>query len=433
MRNQRVVEKPWFRWILMLSAAGLLIFGGKTFIRFQSFNLSSSQTKALPTQKESLIPQAVSALGYVEPKEETINIFPSQEMEKTRVEQLLVQRGDQVKAGEIIAILDNKVRLEAALQQTKTQWQVAHSKLLQVKAGNKMGTIDAQKSRFKQTQAELEGQIISQKATIAMLEAELQGESVTQKASIERIQVELDHAQGDCLRYDSLYKEGVVSIQERDQFCLRSKTTEKSLQESQAHLRQTIDTLKSQILEAKANLRRTVTTLQRQMNEDQAMLKAVQEVRSVDVDVAQAEVDAAQAAVQKAQADLTLAYVKSPQAGQILDIHSWPGEIVGEQGIVELGQTQQMYVTAEIYETDIGRVKVGQRAKISGKGVIDNIEGTVDEIGLSIKTKDILGTDPVADADARVVSVRIRLDSQASQQVKALTNLQVNVVIQTSS
>jgi HlyD family secretion protein len=56
----------------------------------------------------------------------------------------------------------------------------------------------------------------------------------------------------------------------------------------------------------------------------------------------------------------------------------------------------------------------------------------VAEIGLQIGKKDVLGTDPVADADARVVEVKIRLDPSSSKQVADLTNLQVNVVIDTS-
>lgn len=43
----------------------------------------------------------------------------------------------------------------------------------------------------------------------------------------------------------------------------------------------------------------------------------------------------------------------------------------------------------------------------------------------------MLDTDPVADVDARVVEVKIRLHPEDSQKVANLTNLQVNVVIET--
>jgi len=51
---------------------------------------------------------------------------------------------------------------------------------------------------------------------------------------------------------------------------------------------------------------------------------------------------------------------------------------------------------------------------------------------LEIGKKDVLGTDPVADVDSRVVEVKIRLDSTDSKLVAGLTNLAVKFVIDTS-
>jgi HlyD family secretion protein len=125
--------------------------------------------------------------------------------------------------------------------------------------------------------------------------------------------------------------------------------------------------------------------------------------------------------------------VRSPRAGQILKIHTWPGEIIGNQGIVELGRTDQMYAIAEVYETDIHKVRLGQKATITSAGFTGKLQGTVDEIGLQIGKKDVLGTDPVADVDARVVQVKIRLKPADSQRVTDLTNLKVKVVIDISN
>jgi HlyD family secretion protein len=48
----------------------------------------------------------------------------------------------------------------------------------------------------------------------------------------------------------------------------------------------------------------------------------------------------------------------------VLQIHARPGERVGPEGIVELADTSVMYAVAEVYETDVGRVRIGQRARI---------------------------------------------------------------------
>jgi HlyD family secretion protein len=126
---------------------------------------------------------------------------------------------------------------------------------------------------------------------------------------------------------------------------------------------------------------------------------------------------------------LTLALVQSPQTGQILKIHTFAGERVGEKGIVALGNTQQMDVVAEVYETDIHKVAIGQQATIKSQGLSSELSGKVTEIGLQIGKKDVLGTDPAADSDVRVVEVKISLDPDSSQKVRTLTNLQVNVII----
>jgi HlyD family secretion protein len=92
-----------------------------------------------------------------------------------------------------------------------------------------------------------------------------------------------------------------------------------------------------------------------------------------------------------------------------------------------------MYVVSEVYETDIGLVKVGQPVTITSRNgaFTETLTGTVEEIGLQIAKNDVLDDDPAANADARVVEVRVRIDQ--SDVVAALTNLQVDVAIDIES
>ncbi|MBW2281684.1 MAG: efflux RND transporter periplasmic adaptor subunit [Deltaproteobacteria bacterium] len=138
--------------------------------------------------------------------------------------------------------------------------------------------------------------------------------------------------------------------------------------------------------------------------------------------------DVARANLQRARAELEQSSVVSPVSGRVLDVHTRNGERVGPEGIVEIGETSAMYAIAEVYETDIGRVKIGQRATIRSPALAGPLEGTVERIGLKIGKKDILSSDPVAATDARVVEVEIVLD--ASAPVAMLTNLTVEVEIQ---
>ncbi len=137
--------------------------------------------------------------------------------------------------------------------------------------------------------------------------------------------------------------------------------------------------------------------------------------------------DVAAARLAGARAELALSTVDSPIDGQVLEIHARASERVGPDGILELGDTSVMYAVAEVYETDIGRVRVGQTATVASPALAEPLTGRVERIGLKIGKRDVLSTDPVADADARVVEVRVRLDHP--ERAAALTNLRVDVVI----
>ena len=109
-------------------------------------------------------------------------------------------------------------------------------------------------------------------------------------------------------------------------------------------------------------------------------------MRPTDIAVVQAEVEAAEAGVKQAQANFDLALVRSSQAGQILKIYTFAGERVGEKGIVALGNTSQMNVVAEVYETDIHKVEIGQQVTIKSQGLSSELSGKVTEIGLLEET-----------------------------------------------
>ena len=101
---------------------------------------------------------------------------------------------------------------------------------------------------------------------------------------------------------------------------------------------------------------------------------------------------------------------------------------------MELAQTDQMMVVAEVYETDIRKVSLGQSVQITSEygGVATELSGTVDQIGLQIGKANFgesQQANPTQDVNARVVTVKVRLDDEASAQVAALTGMQVRVAI----
>lgn len=419
---------------LILLGSTLVVGGvGLCWVYISSQLSKPAPVVSQPTTPPPSIPR-IAALGYVEPQGEVIELSASSPGEgRAKIEKLLVKQGDKVKEGQIIAILDNNSRLRASLNQAQSRAQIALARLQQVKAGAKYGDIKAQNAQFNQISAELEGQVAVQKSAIATLQAQLKGEKAAQIAQINEIKAKLRNAENECRRYDSLHKDGAVSIQERDRICLTLETSQASFKAAAANLERIERTLTARIQEAQANLARTITTLDKQIIVEKARLQAVSEVRSVDVELAQTELQSALSDIEKAKADLASSYVKAPREGEILNIHTRPGELISDQGILELANTERMYAIAQVYETDVSRIRQGQTATIQSTGVVGELRGQVDEIGLKIGRKDVLGTDPVADVDARVVEVKIRLDPQSSERVKKLTNLQVNVIIDVSA
>jgi len=348
------------------------------------------------TLETSASTQAVSALGYLKPDGEVIYLSAPTNptgLSATRVAQLLVSEGDRVKANQIIAVLDTLESLEAALNQAKEEVELARANLSNVRAGVKPGELEAQKATITQLQADLEGKIIMQERAIARLNAEL------------------ENAQVEHQRYQELFEAGAVTASQLDA------------------KRLTLETAQKQLEEAEANRTWIETTFEQQIRAAQATLGQLAEVRPTDLQVAQAEVERAIADVTKAEADLKLAYVYAPTDGQILKIHTQTGELIQEQGIVALGQTEQMTVIAEVYELDIGRVQVGQPATITSPAIPESLHGTVTQVGLQVNPQQLLSTNPAADVDRRIVEVKIRLDEADSPKAAGLTNLQVNVVI----
>ncbi len=176
-----------------------------------------------------------------------------------------------------------------------------------------------------------------------------------------------------------------------------------------------------------ARLEAIVENARRELARQQDLARTSATSRTL-LDTATMEMSIARADLSAAQAKLELSLVRAPLRAQVLEVHSQPGERVGPDGILELAQTDRMYAVAEVYETDISRVRVGQTAVITAPTLDDGVTGKVERIALKIGRMDALGTDPVARTDARVVEVFILLDS--SERVAGLTNMQVEVEIE---
>lgn len=142
-----------------------------------------------------------------------------------------------------------------------------------------------------------------------------------------------------------------------------------------------------------------------------------------------AEIQQAQAEMKVAQAELDNTILRAPIHGMILRIHSRASERIGDNGLLELADLTQLDVVAEVYETDLHRVKAGQIGCISGAGFNQTYLAQVRELGHLVRKNDINDTDPLSDRDNRIIEVRLTLEESAIEDLQHQIFRQVKVRI----
>ncbi len=127
------------------------------------------------------------------------------------------------------------------------------------------------------------------------------------------------------------------------------------------------------------------------------------------------------------QVDLADSELRAPLSGTVLKIHSRAGERPDGEGVLELGAGDQMEAVAEVYESDINRVKLGQTVKLVSEngGFSGSLQARVIRIAPQVRQRAVLSTDPTGDADARVVEVRLAIDPADAAKVRDLAGLKV--------
>ena len=338
------------------------------------------------------IPRKISALGRIEPETKIRKVAVSSSLSGDRIEDIRVEENQVVKKGQTIAILNSYGTLKAALDEANQLVAVAQSKLNQVKAGAKQGEIKAQE--FK----------------IQSLKRQLAATKLAEDQNVARYKARTDEAQLEARRYEQLFKEGGVAEIDRDRYRTRAVTTGAEL---------------SAAIETRAG---KLSTLESEIKSAQETLSQIAEVRPVDVMAAETELRKAMAARDRAQQEFNFATVRAPQDGEILRIIARPGDKVGDEGILEMADTTKMIVTAEVYQTDLPKMFIGQNATITADGFEGKMTGVVYQINKQVQRQTTFTGEPGENLDLRVVEVKIRPEPKVIEKIKNASNLQVNVV-----
>ncbi|WP_210420485.1 HlyD family efflux transporter periplasmic adaptor subunit [Aquisphaera giovannonii] len=125
-----------------------------------------------------------------------------------------------------------------------------------------------------------------------------------------------------------------------------------------------------------------------------------------------------------ARAGLAMTEVHAPSAGRVLEIVARPGEL-SSGPLLLMGDLSAMSATAEVFQSDIPRLKVGDAATVR---VLDRpTAGKVSRIGSVVARNLINPVDPRALQDRRVIKVQVALDDPAF--AARFVNMEVEVSI----
>ena len=301
----------------------------------------------------------VVALGRIIPQGDVVSIATPSGAGDARISEIRVAVGDFVSAGDILAVLDNRLQLESLV-------------------------------------ASAEANIGVRKAALAQTRASISASRAEATAALERSEATSIAAQAELTRVTSLFERGVATRSTFDQTVARAN-------------------------EAGRDVERNIATLSR--------FETGSEIVQADIALAEANLAAALTDLQRAQLDVERAYVRAPKDSTVLVINARAGERPGAVGIVDLGDISQMTVEAEVYQTLIGRVAIGDPVVVMAEALKGELTGVVTAIGLEIGRQSITSDDPAANTDARVVDVIIALDAASSRKAENFTNLEAVVRI----
>jgi HlyD family secretion protein len=318
----------------------------------------------------------VRALAHLEPDSGVIVIGARP---GTRVEQVRVAEGQDVKAGELLAILEGHDQRERQLALAEAQREAAR---FQRRLRREQQTLErARFDRLKQPRLDI------LRATVADLKGKVDQEAGTQPGSDKETQVKP--------ALPALGGGGMVPPDVRLMLA--------------AQLRAELSRTEIQLKEFEAGLE--LLDRQRKLEDE---LNADDTPESVVID----------RQIELARADLTSAEVRAPLAGRVLVVSAHPGEVSLGPMLI-LGDVRTMVARAEVFQTNVLDLAVGDPAEVFILG--RTVPGEVTRVGATVARNTITSLDPADLTDRRVVEVVVRLADPAI--AARLVNMQVEVAI----
>ena len=281
-----------------------------------------------------------------------------------RIREMRVREGDIVKAGDVIAVLDEE-QATAREQQARSAAQEADTRI--TRAQDQIGVLREQLKQANitvdQARQDAEGRVRQAEAQVA-----------TAEANLSQAQAAYEQARYDVDRFTRLARTGDVSDRQREQ----AQTAAESQAAVVESMKKQVAAARGALTTARANLKNApirssqAAVVQKQVNQAQT-----------DVSAAQADAERARAQVKEAEANRGDLTVVAPFDGTIATRIAEPGEVVAPgAAIVTMIDLKKLYLRGFVPEGDIARVKLDQPARIyldsNPKAAIDAVVTRID-------------------------------------------------------
>ncbi len=251
-----------------------------------------------------------------------------------------------------------------------------------------------------------EGDVITRGEILAEVEnADLKAELAVAEANVEKQQAELDR-----LKNGARPEERQAAAAELDEAAARERQAQRDLARK-APLAETGVESRSKLDEAAATASATAAR-RAALAAQQALIDGAP--RPEDVRVAEAELAQAQAKVAEIHAEIDKTILRSPIDGVVLSRQKKTGETVSNLPptvIMHIGDISRLRVRADVDETDIAHLAVGQRVSVSADAFGDRrFGGTIVHLASSLGRKNFRTDRPTEKVDTKILETLIDLD-----------------------
>ena len=345
---------------------------------------------------ESASPNTVSSLGKLMPSGGLVSVVGPP---GDRIEKFYVKAGQVVVAGkELVQLASHDDRREeVALIDIQLQEAQRQKQAIAVARTAKLAELDEQ---------------------VKALDATKGAETKAQELKISFLRQQYTAASRQKERFDGLDTTKVeIGAQEREQVDLAAAQAKTELDSAQGALAATKKKGELQLQAAKAQ---------------RASAEAEMELALLRVPIDSLNKNLALAKIREKRSTLT-----APVGGTVVQITANEGDPTGAGPILTLAAGDGMVVVAEVYATDVHKLRAAKsldkiEVEVSGEALGKKIYlhgriGGGDAIGSSVARNNVVGFSPRSDSDRRVIEVRVDLDPESAKTAAKFVGLEVEV------